>query len=272
MTADTCALTLLPGVPEELVRRCFDRRSADKIANGQSFSLDYSSELIANAFGWFLERPHLLPSLPGLEYHYLGTENVDLNTCVPFPWLGGRHPTLGAVIDANTHLIGIVSKRDEPFRGYKKPQFSAAFYRHEWDIQMRPYLDLRDQLLSGSLKYRFLDAAQLVKQALALSIQSAQTCKQPILYYIYHEPVELDGQFVPIETRRSHIEELSDFRARIEEARVEFFFAGYFDWLSEWIYGDAAVERHGENVMRYLAYTGLVTSKGWGCGIHETIR
>lgn len=43
-----------------------------------------------------------------------------------FPWAGGRHPWLDAAVETERYLIGVESKRFEPFRDAKSVRLSDA--------------------------------------------------------------------------------------------------------------------------------------------------
>lgn len=245
-------LNLLPGVPEAMVRSRFEKAAGNEIDSGTIFSPESSAALVANTFGWFLERPHLLPCLPGLDEFWFEVQSVDLERCIRFPWSGGRHPRFDAIVETEMHTIGIEAKRCEPFRRHSRPQFSAAFDRDVWGNGMGPYLRLRDQLRNGAVTYRFLDAAQLVKHALAMSVECTRSGKLPILYYLFHEPYSAGGRSISLENWIDHRHEIFDFASRTEGAQVAFFSSDCTEWLSDWDEGEAAVKRHGRSVLRYL--------------------
>jgi len=54
----------LPGVPEHLVRQALDRAGGNELASGKFANPESSAALAANGFGWFIERPALLPAFP----------------------------------------------------------------------------------------------------------------------------------------------------------------------------------------------------------------
>ena len=70
----------------------------------------------ANTFGAFLLRPADLPPLPGAEARDWPASALRLKVLLRFAWSGGRHPCVDAVIQTGAVLIGIESKRYEPFR------------------------------------------------------------------------------------------------------------------------------------------------------------
>ena len=57
----------LSGVPENLVRQALDRAGGNELASGKFASPESSAALAVNGFGWFIERPALLPPFPNLD-------------------------------------------------------------------------------------------------------------------------------------------------------------------------------------------------------------
>ena len=55
----------LPDLPVDAVLACLTRAPGNEIRSGKFDSPESSSALAANAFGWFLTRPQVLPPLPG---------------------------------------------------------------------------------------------------------------------------------------------------------------------------------------------------------------
>ena len=118
-------LDLLPGVPESYVLARLSAAAGEELKSGKFASPDSSAALAVNTFGWFHERPHLLPPFPGLNATY-PARTVDVEACVRFPWRGGRHPWLDALLTTSSAFIGVESKRFEPFRDKKSIDLSAA--------------------------------------------------------------------------------------------------------------------------------------------------
>ena len=116
----------LPGLPVGHILGRLEAAGGNEIGSGKLANPQSSAALAVNAFGWFIERPNDLPPLPGTGA--MGTpERVEVEYCTRFPWSGGRHPWLDAVVITPTHLIGVESKRFEPFRGTKTVSLSAAY-------------------------------------------------------------------------------------------------------------------------------------------------
>ena len=106
----------LPGVPGPQVEAAYRAAPGDEIEAGKFDHPESSARLVANAFGFFLDRPEDLPPLPGCERERWPATSVALEQTVRFPWSGGRHPVLDVLVTTPAALIGIESKRFEPLR------------------------------------------------------------------------------------------------------------------------------------------------------------
>ena len=65
------------------------------------------------------------------------------------------------------------SKRYEPFRDAKQVSLPPAYDRRVWGNNMLRFGAVRDVLRSGELRFRYLDAAQLLKHAYAVPVVHA---------------------------------------------------------------------------------------------------
>ena len=166
--APTMPRRFLPGVPGAAIERLFDAAPGDEIGRGKFDHPESSAALAANAFGFFLHRAQALPPLPGCPVAAWPARSLSIEATVRFPWRGGRHPVLDCLLATASELIGIESKRFEPFRRIKAGLFSDAYWRHVWGARMKGYEHVRDMLRRNPRSFAFLDAAQLVKHAFAL--------------------------------------------------------------------------------------------------------
>ena len=95
-----------------------------------SFQRPATASVAANTFGFYLDRPSSLPPIPDTEQCGWPALTVSIEECVPFPWhLRGRHPWLDGFIETDSHIIGVESKRYEPFRSKQAAEFSDAYWR-----------------------------------------------------------------------------------------------------------------------------------------------
>ena len=111
------AAELLPGIDRELIRRAYDAAPGREFATGKFTNPASSAALVANTFGPFLDRPSWTPPLvdSGDDWGW-PPHSVQLEGLVRFPWRGGRHPCLDVLINTSVTMVGIESKRYEPFR------------------------------------------------------------------------------------------------------------------------------------------------------------
>lgn len=220
----------LEGVPSDHIRARLNAAGGDEEGSGKLASPESSAALAVNAFGWFIPRPELLPAFPGLETAF-PAEIVDVEYQARFPWSGGRHPWLDAVVITASHLIGIESKRYEPFRDTKAVSLSMAYDRPVWGDAMGPYIEMRDKLRSGEIHFDYLDATQLVKHAFGLVTDARRKAKQPALVYIFAEPSMLAGRSITKEAHLAHRSEILRFAAGVANAEVSFSAISYREWL-----------------------------------------
>ncbi|MCF8512602.1 MAG: hypothetical protein K9G43_14240, partial [Rhodobacteraceae bacterium] len=164
------ALTsILPHLPAEQILAALAKSPGNEVKSGKFDSPESSAALVANGFGLFLDRPADLPPLPGVPMGRV--ESVALEAEMRFPWSGGRHPWLDVAISTATTLVGVESKRYEPFRPAKASGFSEVYDRPVWGEAMGRYTRLMHDLVAGRVTFQALDAVQLVKHALGLAFE-----------------------------------------------------------------------------------------------------
>jgi len=214
---------------------CFERAGGGEILSGKLASPESSAALAANAFGLFLDWPALL-TLPVSVFG--AARAVTLEAELRFPWRGGRHPWLDAAVVTDDMLIGIESKRFEPFRDKKKVTLSEAYWRPVWGQRMAAFERMRDHLASGERHYAHLDAAQLVKHAFGLRTQAQKQGKRAALLYLYAEPATYpDGRPLSESAILNHRREVGDFAGSVEdgECDVAFLSLSYRRLLETWM-------------------------------------
>ncbi len=225
--------TFLPGVPAEVVLAALRRSPGSELASGKFDSPDSSAALVANAFGWFLQRPTSLPPLPGVPMGQ--PESLELEAEMRFPWSGGRHPWLDVVITTATTLVGVESKRYEPFRPGKAVGFSEAYDSRDWGEGMARFTALRRGLTDGTLTYRHLDAVQLVKHAHGLRTQGLKRAKGAVLVYLHAAPATwANGKPVDPAAIARHATEIADFAGRVKGDALAFVPLRWSDLLAAW--------------------------------------
>lgn len=241
---------LLPGLPSARIEACYARAAGNEIARGKFFSPESSANLVANAFGHFLERPAELPPLPGTDALDWPALHVDLEGVLRLPWSGGRHPCFDVLIDTRTALIGVESKRYEPFRAKSKARLSDAYFREVWGDEMQGYLRVRDSLREDRTPYRYLDAAQLMKHALGLRTSIHHTGprfdKKGVLFYLFATPDSwANGAPISEEERAMHLAEIDRFAALVAGDEITFVSCSYRQLLDTWLTtGDSLLRAH----------------------------
>ena len=167
----------------------------------------------------------------------------------------GHHPVLDVLTVTPSVLIGIESKRFEPFR--RSPVFSKAYCRPEWGDRMKGYERIRDGLHNEQGRKQGLDRAQLLKHALALRTEVHRMGPtrglKPILMYIYAEPAfwPLTGE--PVEPRliEVHRDEVEAFAENVRKDEVRFVHRTYRKLLGRWMESMAAdIRGHAEAVFQ----------------------
>ncbi|MEX2617621.1 MAG: hypothetical protein WD767_16145 [Alphaproteobacteria bacterium] len=243
---------LLPNLPVDKVIAALRKSPGDEIGSGKFTSPASSAALAVNTFGYFLERPLELPAMPGTENFGWPAKAVHIEFSVRFPWRGGRHPWLDAYVETATHIIGIESKRYEPFRGKSSGTLSDAYWRPVWGDRMVQYERVRDRLNDGSLKPNHLDAVQLVKHAFGLRTQAGRDNKAAVLVYLHAEPNNWpDGRTVHAQVKNVHSEEIRQFADDVAGAEVEFRACTYSDLLKTFTMStNLGVRQHGQLVMK----------------------
>lgn len=223
----------LPGVAVRHVLDRLAKAGGNEIGSGKLRSPESSSALAVNVFGWFIERPDLLPPLPGMKTG-VRAGRVEVEFCARFPWSGGRHPWLDAFVETDREIVGVESKRFEPFRSHKSAELSEAYDRKVWGTNMAPFEAMRDALRAGREAFTFLDATQLVKHAFGLVTEGTRKGKAPSLVYLHAEPAALGGKAILATVHRQHREEIARFAAAVRGAEVGFQAVSYRDWLATW--------------------------------------
>ena len=229
---------LLPGLPIELIRAAYEFAAGKELVSRKFYSPRSSSALAANTFGFFLNQPGALPPIPGAEGCGWPAQAVSLEAEVRFPWTGGTHPHLDALINTCDHLIGVEAKRYEPFKSQKKPSFSEAYWQPVWGCQMAGYERVRDGLRDRSLHFARLNATQLVKHAFGLRTEANRArcggCR-PLLVYLYAEPEAWpDNRPVSSVDAVTHRSEISRFAELVLGDEVVFISITYQELLASW--------------------------------------
>jgi hypothetical protein len=223
----------LPDLPVEDILACYARSPGNEVKSGKFDSPESSAALVANAFGWFLNRPEDLPPLPGVPAGQVTA--VTLEAEMRFPWSGGRHPWLDVGISTHTTLIGVESKRYEPFRPQKQSGFSEAYGSRDWGGVMGNYTLLREDLVANRVTFQALDAVQLIKHAYGIQTRAEKRAVGAVLVYLYAEPAAwASGKPVDRGLIARHRDEVADFAGRVAGDGVVFVPIRWADLLEQW--------------------------------------
>ena len=241
----------LPGVPGAEIETILNAAPGNEIASGKFDSPESSVALVANAFGFFLHWAFDLPVLPGCEEEVWPARSLSIEAELRFPWSGGRHPFLDCLVETPSALIGIESKRFEPYRS----SLSDAFWRPVWGEHMGGYEGVRDRLRDNPAGgFAHLDAAQLLKHALALrsEIHRLEPRKfKPILFYLYAEPEvwPANGKAIDEQAKARHREEIDAFGTAVADDEVSFVSCAWRDLLDSWTsQPDSRIRAHAQAV------------------------
>lgn len=234
---------ILPHLSAELILGQLARSPGNEVKSGKFASPESSAALVANGFGRFLERPADLPPLPGVPMGRVGA--VELEAEMRFPWSGGRHPWLDVAITTDTTLIGVESKRYEPFRPAKASGFSEVYDRPVWGENMGRHTRLMRDLVEGRVAFQALDAVQLVKHALGLRTRADKRGLGAVLVYLYAEPPEWAGSGKPVDAARIalHRREVAQYAGLVRGDQVAFVALRWGDLLADWA-ARPALQRH----------------------------
>ena len=188
---------LLPHLEAGPIVEAHRSAPGNEFDSGKLASPESSAALVANGFGYFLSRADLLPPLPGIVGAW-PPRSLSLEGIARFPWAGGRHPCLDVLIDTRDTIVGIESKRFEPFRSKGAASLSDAYWRPVWGKRMQGCEGVRNGLRDGSRRFQHLDATQLVKHAFGLRTAAARAGKRAVLVYLHCEPLAWpDGRVLP---------------------------------------------------------------------------
>ena len=251
----------LPGVPGAKLERIIKLSQGNEIDSGQFDGPNSSSNLAANAFGYFFEHPGKLPALPGCRAEGWPALSLAIESPVRLPEEEGRErrpARLDALIVTEMDLIGVESKRYETF--FKPPSETIGAYWSGdiWGKKMDGYQAVRCQLRSNPDSFKHLHAFQLIRHALALRTEVHRGNDHhelsPILFYVYAEPSR-DEHGVPLRPceipRKPLRDEIEHFRQLVQHDEVRFVPRSYAQLLGNWVKnGCSDVRTHAEAVTR----------------------
>jgi hypothetical protein len=230
---------LMWGLPSAEIRAALEAADGQELRSGKLFSPQSSSALALNAFGPFVMRPASLPPLPGTEALDWPALSVRIEAKLRFPWRGGRGPNLDVLVETQGAIIGIESKRFEPFDVHGPPPWSETYWRQDWGEGMRAYAALRDRSRDGATGFRHVDEAQLIKHAFGLWTATRPpgpaAGKQAWLLHLHAEPkTDRRGRDIGASTHARLKAELDHFADAVASSDVRFLSLTYSELLTAW--------------------------------------
>lgn len=155
-----------------------------------------------------------------------------------------KHPNLDVWLETNDGVLAIECKFCEYLNdGSNKHNLHPAYKRLATEMRMSsPWVDAIDKVTNsiGECKYRFFDAAQIIRHYFGM-INSVQ--KEKHLLYLYWHPTN-DG-WRQIHPFNAHEEELVEFAGLVSGAEdVQFHFMSFNDLWNQWaLNGDSEVQK-----------------------------
>ena len=117
---------------------------------------------------------------------------------------------------------------------------------------MKGYEGMRDRLRSGSEKFVYLDAAQLVKHALGLVTKGGRRKRKPVLFYLFAEPATRKGHPIAPDEFARHRREIARFAELVAGDEVAFHSASYREWLGSWRLLDRDIAAHADAILEFF--------------------
>lgn len=174
--------------------------------------------------------------LPGCDGSWWPARDVTLEAIQRFPWSGGHHPCLDARVETSAAIIGVESKRYEPYRPHGAVDLSDAYWRPVWGEHMKGYCAIRDLLKAEPRRFHHLNAAQLVKHAFGLRTVAQREQRTAVLLYVYAEPPTwADGAPVGEPLFAKHRSEVESFAQMVRGDEVSFAALSYRELLAPWL-------------------------------------
>jgi Protein of unknown function (DUF429)/Restriction Endonuclease associating with ARP len=188
---------------------------------GAKFHAAHSSAcLAANAFGPWLREHKELP-LGGQTF--IGETHLEVE-CPS--GLRGTPPTLDCLVDG-PEVLAVESKCTEIFQTHEA-KFSAAYGPAVAELAHPSWRAEFERLIEDPRRYRFLDAAQLIKHYLGL--RRRFTDRRVTLAYLYWEPSNANA----LAACAVHAAEVEEFSRRVADRRLTFVPMSYRRVWDEW--------------------------------------
>jgi hypothetical protein len=191
----------LAGDDAAWIRECFEQGDGDELAprhgrRPKAHAAYSSATLAANTFAPFRGREHdlTIAGLSGFDALRLEARHHPL----PDDVADGRAANLDVELTGPGIAVGIESKLTEPLTAHVPRRWRWEYARTETLAPLSdPWRDAIRRRLQGSTTPTFLDAAQLLKHALALAraARAGDLGPSPVdlhLVYLYWEPADVE--------------------------------------------------------------------------------
>jgi hypothetical protein len=210
---------VLDGLPVADITSDFGT-GAGRELDGKLCAAHSSAALVVNAFGPWRTHPASL-RIAGVT----GFRAVRFERRLP-TGLGGTPPHLDLLAEGDA-VVAVESKCTE-WMGGKPAVFAPSYDGLQRSLGTSPWFELMQELRAEPDRYRFLDAAQLVKHAFGLLIRFGS--KEVRLVYVYWEPANRDHW----PACRRHREEAAELGEKVATSNVRLVPMSYHDLWAEW--------------------------------------
>lgn len=213
---------LVPGIEPSWFQAELEEGDGGEL-KGKFRAAHSSSALAVNTFARFKPTPELL-SLAG----WSGFECFQFEAKCTAGIVGRRSPNLDLLLTLPSEVIGVESKCTEHLTKHTA-KFAAAYDEQITDRRRETaWFRLMHKLIEEPRRYRYLDAAQLVKHAFGLGHCFASL--NVALLYLYWEPRNA-GDFPEF---REHRNEVARFVSEVAGTKPSFKAMSYRDLWATW--------------------------------------
>jgi hypothetical protein len=221
---DALLPTFAPHLKKAILADLAGKRGSELLKRGHEapkFQASHSSAcLAANVFGPWLDSRDPLPLR---DESFAGQTHLEVECS---SGLSGTPPTLDCLIEG-PQILAVESKCTETFNAHTA-HFKPAYRDVVARLADRTWRAEYERLAADPRRYRFLDAAQLIKHYLGLKRRFAD---RPItLAYLYWQP----SNATEVAACVIHTAELAEFSRRLADPRVRFIGMSYTDLWEEW--------------------------------------
>lgn len=219
-------MNLLPSYVSQKDFECdFCRNNSNELKD--NFLAPYSSSaLVVNCFAPFRRRINELALPISGDFHELQFEKKCPTG------FSGKPPHLDVLLSGEAEIVAIEAKLIEHIRDYKCANFSNVYLNPVPNEYNRGFSDEMRALMKTPKKYKYLDAAQLIKHAFGLA-NTYKGEKQITLLYIYWQPEDPDCPEYAHHFRM-HREETETFKEQVSESKMNFHAISYPELWDMW--------------------------------------